>query len=181
MSPFTALSSLWRQWRPRVSPLIGVRGLREALDDGANLGEALRSAAPMLAQAAVSDGAMRFQGGAVALFIVEVRDSLRAQLFEAGTQVQDAAMLGALRAASNNVNGDTFVQHLINTLLQATERYVEPQLIDSIDERRCTQALTALFSKSLCVLLTRSDAARKLGSRTRRLEFIPLPQPSSPR
>lgn len=181
MSPFTALSSLWRQWRPRVDPLIGVHALRDALNDGANLGEALKLAAPMLAQAAVSDAAMRFEGGAVALFIVEVRDSLRAQLVEAGTQVQDAAMLGALRAASNNVDGDTFVQHLINTLLGATDCYVESQLISTIDEARCTGALTALFSKSLCVVLTRSDAARKLGSRTRRLEFIPMPQPSSPR
>lgn len=181
MSPFTALTSLWRQWRPRVDPLLGVNALSASLQAGSSLGDALVKAAPALAQAAVSDAAMRFEGGALALFIVEVRDSLRAQLLETGKTVHDAPLLGALRAMSLALDGDTFVQHLINALLEASELYTETQVPERLDEARCTRAVAALLQRSLCVTLSRSDAARTLSTRARRLEFIPLPQPSAPR
>lgn len=181
MSPLTALSSAWRQWRPRVDPQTGSRALVAALHAGRSLGEALQQAAPHLARVAVSEAAGKFEGGALALFIVDVRDSLGRQLLDAGRLVQDAALMSSLRTASNNVDGDTFVQHLINTLLASTSLYVESMAVEHLAEARCTRDLTALFTRSLCVLISRSDAARRTGERSHRVEFVPFPQPSAPR
>jgi hypothetical protein len=181
MSPLTALTSVWRQWRPRVDARAGSRALINALQTGMSLGDALAFSAPMLAKVAVREAAARFEGGALALLIVDVRDSLRRQLLEAGTEVQDASLLTAFGSASFHVDGETFVGHLINTLLTSTGLYVESQALDSFDEARATRVVAALFSRSLCVLISRTDAARRIGERTRRSEFIPFPQPSAPR
>ena len=180
MSPLTALSTVWRQYRPRPDPQSGSRQLVAALHDGASLGEALQQTATVLAKNSVHEAAARFDGGVLALFIVEVRDSLRRQLLEASVTVLDAPVTTALRSAANAVNDDTFVQHLINSLLTATDLYVESMPVQSLNERRCTREVTTLFQRSLCVLLTRTDAARRCGERSRRVEFIPLPQPSRP-
>ncbi len=171
MSPLTALSSAWRQWRPRVDARTGSRALVNALHTGMSLGEALQFAAPMLAKVAVSEAAHRFEGGALALLIVDVRDSLRRQLLEAGKEVQDALLLAALGNAAQQVDGDTFVGHLINTLLGATGLYVESMPVASLDEAKCTREVSALFTRSLCVLLSRTDAARRVGGRSQRVEF----------
>lgn len=180
MSPLTALSSVWRQYRPRPDPHAGSRALVGALHDGASLGDALQQAAVSLAKASVHEAAGRFEGGAVALFIVDVRDSLRRQLLEAAVSVLDAPLAAALRHAARAVNEDTFVQHLINALLAATELYVESMPVERLPETRCSREVSALFQRSLCVLISRTDAARRCGERSHRVEFIPLPQPSRP-
>jgi hypothetical protein len=181
MSPLTALSSAWRQWRPRVDARAGSRTLINALQSGMSLGEALKHAAPMLAKVAVSEAAASFDGGALALLIVDVRDSLRRQLLVAGREVQDASLLTALASASYHVDQETFVGHLINAMLSVTGLYVESQALDTFDEALATREVAALFSRSLCVLISRTDAARRMGERSHRVEFIPFPQPSAPR
>lgn len=180
MSPLTALSTAWRQYRPRPDPQTGSRRLVAALHEGASLGEALQQTAGVLAKISVHEAASRFEGGVLALFIVDVRDSLRRQLLEAAVLVMDAPVASALRSAAKAVNDDTFVQHLINSLLTATGLYVESMPVQFLSETRCTREVTALFHRSLCVLLSRSDAARLCGERSRRVEFIPMPQPSRP-
>lgn len=179
MSPLSALSTVWRQYRPRPSPHTGSRQLVSALHDGASLGEALQLTAAVLAQISVHDAAASFEGGVLALFIVDVRDSLRRQLLEAASTVQDAAVATALRNAARAVNEDTFVQHLINAMLKATDLYVESMPLESVRESRCTREVTALFQRSLCVLISRTDSARRCGERTRRVEFIPMPPQAS--
>jgi hypothetical protein len=181
MSPLIALSSVWRQYRPRPSPHTGTRQLVAALHDGASLGEALQLTAATLAKIAVHEAAARFDGGVLALFIVDVRDSLRRQLLEASATVMDVGLTSALCSAAKAVDDDTFVQHLINSLLKATDLYVESMPVESLREARCAREVTALFQRSLCVLISRSDSARRCGERTRRVEFIPMPpQPSRP-
>ena len=180
MSPLTALSTVWRQYRPRPDPQTGSLRLVAALQGGANLSEALQQTAGVLAKISVHEAASRFEGGVLALFIVDVRDSLRRQLLEAAVLVMDAPLATALRSAARAVNDDTFVQHLINSLLTATGLYVESMPVQFLNETRCTREVTALFHRSLCVLLSRSDAARLCGERSRRVEFIPMPQPSRP-
>jgi hypothetical protein len=180
MSPLTALSTAWRQYRPRPDPQTGSRQLVAALQDGASLGDALQQTAVALAKASVHEAAARFDGGVLALFIVDVRDSLRRQLLEASVAVMDAPLATALRTAAKAVNDDTFVQHLINSLLTATGLYVESMPVQQLSEARCAREVTALFQRSLCVLLSRTDAARRCGERSRRMEFIPMPQPSRP-
>lgn len=179
-SPLIALSTAWRQLRPRPDPHAGSRQLVATLQGGARLGQALQACAEVLAKTSVSDAARQFEGGALALFIVDVRDALERQLLEAADGVKDAPLCEALHHAARAVNDDAFVQHLINTLLAATELYVESQAVERLDERRCTREVTALFQRSLCVIVSRADAGRVCGERTRRLEFIPFPQPSRP-
>lgn len=182
MSPLNALSSVWRLVRPKADPSQASRELAQALRDGLTLCEALTATSESLAQVAVREASDKFDGGALALFIVDVRDSLRRQLLEASQLVQDAPMAGALRVAARRVNGDTFVQHLINCLLAATELYVESMPLQSVSESGCTRAVTELFKRSLCVLVSRADAGRRCGERSRRMEFgIPMPAPSTPR
>ena len=180
MSPLDTLSTVWRQYRPRPSPQTGSRQLVGALHDGASVGEALQQSAASLAKVSVHDAAARFDGGVLALFIVDVRDSLRRQLLDASNTVLDAPVASALRRAAASVNDDTFVQHLINALLKATDLYVESMPLLSVREARCTREVTALFQRSLCVLISRTDAARCCGERSHRVEFIPMPQPSRP-
>ena len=175
MSPLTALSTVWRQYRPRPSPHTGSRQLVSALHDGASLGDALQQTAALLAKVAVHEAAARFESGVLALFIVEVRDSLRRQLLEAARTVMDAPLATALRSAAKNVDEDTFVQHLINSILKATDLYVESMPVEYLREARCSREVTALFQRSLCVLISRTDAARRCGERTHRVEFIPMP------
>ncbi len=175
MSPLNALSTVWRQYRPRPSPHTGTRQLVSSLRDGASLGEALQLNSAMLAEIAVQEAAQRFQGGMLALFIVDVKDSLRRQLIEASVSVQDAPVGTALRSMAKSVNDDTFVQHLINALLKATDLYVESMIVESLSEAKCTREVSELFKRSLCVILSRNDAARRCGERTHRVEFIPMP------
>lgn len=181
MSPLLALRTTWRRLRPRIELQAGARALVKSLEAGRNLGEALEDAGPLLAKVAVSEASARFEGGALALFIVEVRDSLRRQLELAGQRSGDPLIIGALCGASTRVDGDTFVQHLVNELLRVTELYVEAQPLLKVPEAKCAVAVTELFQRSLCVLISRTDAARVLGERTHRLEFLPLPAPSAPR
>ena len=68
----------------------------------------------------MSEASRRFDGGAVGLFIVDVRDALGMQLSRAGVLSQDALIRTALEQAARRVDDDTFVQHLINTLLEVT-------------------------------------------------------------
>jgi hypothetical protein len=166
--------------KPRPDADAGARVLVGALQNGRSLSEALSEAAPMLARVAVSDAARAFEGGALALFIVDVRDALGRQLSRAGTLSQDALIRTALEQASRRVDDDTFVQHLINTLLEANEVYVEALPVERLQEGRCVRALTELFNRALCLLISRHDGARRLGERSLAMEFS-VPAPSAPR
>lgn len=181
MSPLNALSTVWRQVRPKADLSAASHELAAALRSGMTLCEGLTATAPALARVAVREASDRFEGGALALFIVDVRDSLRRQLLEASAGVMDAPMAGALRFAAHGVNGDTFVQHLINSLLGATGLYVESMPLERVNETGCTREVSKLFTRSLCVLVSRNDAIRRCGERSRRVEFIPMPQPSPQR
>lgn len=176
----TALSSVWRQLRPRPDRHAGTRALVGALQAGSTLGEALQASAVALAKTSVADAADRFEGGALALFIVDVRDALKRQLGEAALSVKDVALRQALLGAARAVDDDAFVGHLINALLQATGLYTEAQVVERLEARKCARAVTELFQRSLCVLVSRGDAGRVYGERTQRVEFIPMPQPSRP-
>jgi hypothetical protein len=182
LSALTALSTVWRRVKPRPDAELGARALVDALQRGSSLGEALTDAAPQLARVAVSEAARAFEGGALALFIVDVRDALGRQLSRAGLLSQDALIRTALEQAAQRVDDDTFVQHLINTLLEANELYVESMPVERLREARCEKALAALFTRALCMLISRHDGARRLGERSVALEFAsPVPSPSAPR
>jgi hypothetical protein len=175
------VSKVWRRVKPRPAAASGSDAVLAELRGGRSLGEALQGAGPALAQVAVSEAARRFEGGAIALFIVDVRDALGRQLLDAGRRCEDAQLHQALAQAARRVDDDTFVQHLINALLEANRAYVEANPVDHIAEGRSTRALTQLLARALSSLISRHDGARRLGERTPALEFVPFPAPSAPR
>lgn len=177
MSPLQALSTVWSAFRPEAGHL----ALARELDRGMTLGEALTRAAPALCGDAVRTAAMTFEEAPVALFIVDVRDALSRGLRVAAKEVPDVAMAHALRRAASLVKHDTFVQHLINTLLETMGAYSEVMVVRAVQQRACRDAVTELFVRSMCVLVSRADASRRTGQRARRMEFLALPQPSAPR
>lgn len=170
---------LWRRVKPRPDADAGANALVAALREGASLGDALAGAGPVLARVAVSEAARSFEGGALALFIVDVRDALGRQLSRAGVLSQDAQVRAALELAAHRVDDDTFVQHLINTLLEVNGVYVEAMPVERLDEAKCTRALAGLFERALCSLISRHDGARRLGERSAAVEFAVAP--SAPR
>jgi hypothetical protein len=179
--PVVAMAAVWRQVKPRPDADEGSRALVAALREGRSLGDALAVAAPRLAQVAVSEAGRAFHGGPLALFIVDVRDSLRRQVQVAGRLSQDLSMRMALERASRRVDDDTFVQHLINTLLESTSLYTESMPLEVIPEARCARDVAALFTRALSTLISPNDRARRLGERTTAMEFVPMPSPSAPR
>ncbi len=166
MAPLLALGTALRQLRLfRPGPTTASPALVEALDHELPLGGALRAASPALARAAVTDAARRFDSGAVALLIVDVRDALRRQLHDAALVLQargEHALAQSLAVAVQRLDEDTFAQHLVNAVLAATELYTEAQPFEPSRRAlaKVEAALAELLERSLCVLLTRSDAAR---------------------
>ncbi len=177
MSPLQALSTVWSSFRSEEGHL----ALAREIENGATLGEALTRSAPALCGDAVRTARETFEEAPVALFIVDVRDALSRSLRLAAKQVVDVPTAHALRRAASLVKHETFVQHLINTLLEASGAYSEVMVVRSVRERVCREAVTELFLRSMCVLVSRADASRRSGQRARRMEFLALPQPSSPR
>ncbi len=180
MSAPLSFSNLLRYLLP-VDRLSGARALTAALESGALLEDALKTAAPQLTKVAVSDAAGAWEPGPLALFIVDVRDSLSRQLLLAARCVSHEPVRMALRRAAGQARQDTFVQHLINTLVQTHQAYSEAMVLKQPQYDASQKALTELLLKSLCVLLARTDARRHTAERPRRIEFIALPQPSAPR
>lgn len=144
------------------------------LKDGGALGPALRASFPTLATLAVDAATHRFDGGAVALLIVDVRDALKTIVSQAGAELtrRDAATWGftadRLATLAHALDGDTFVQHLINTCLEATGVYTEsmPLEPDAVDAARLTAAVTELLSRSLTAVLSRAELSQAVGGRT---------------
>lgn len=148
----------------RTGPSSAAGVLMQFLERGEPLGRALRTAGPALASAAVTDALRRFESGAVALFIVELRDSLRRQLYEAGVELHAAdeqPLARVLTLVAARLDDDTFIQHLVNAVLAATDLYSEALPFEPRRKtlRRVEAAVSDVFLRSLCVLLTRSEAA----------------------
>jgi hypothetical protein len=179
-----ARTSSWR-WLARVlqglfpsrpvSPAVRYAdelGLR--LSGGAPLGAALRASFPALARVAVKDAARRFEGGAVALFIVDLRDALASTVAGAANELErrDAStwrvLSRRLEAFAEALSGDTFVQHLVNTCLEATQLYTEsmPLEPEALDVDALAAAVAALLSRSLGAVLSRAELAQTTARRT---------------
>lgn len=158
---------LLRAWLAGPARDTAAPTLLAALGAEASLGAALRASGPALAKVAVREAARRFDSGAVALLIADVRDSLRRQLVSAARTLDgrgERALALSLGAVARRLNEDTFVQHLVNAVLEACELYTEAQPLEPRlgTLRRVEAAVTALLERSLCVLLPRSDAGRMI-------------------
>lgn len=167
MAPLFVLGSALRQLRP--APTTAAPALVASLGREAPLGRALREVGPTLARVAVREAARGFDSGAVALLIVDVRDSLGRQLYDAALALQakgELALAHAVASAVQRLEDDTFSQHLVNAVLEATGLYTEAQPFERgvVALRRVEDAVTALLERSLCVLLTRNEAARTVRS-----------------
>ncbi|MCC6338190.1 MAG: hypothetical protein IT380_29880 [Myxococcales bacterium] len=166
-SSWTRLTQVLKGLLPSKSVAPSVKladEVRLRLEAGSSMGTVLRASFPVLAASAVDAASQRFEGGAVALLIVDVRDALAAitqganlELSSRGRSWRGAAeCLGQLSLA---VGDDTFVQHLINTCLEATGVYTESMPLgpDAVDAARLTRAVAELLSRSLPAILSRAQ------------------------
>lgn len=160
--------------RPVSPPVRYADELSLRLADGGALGPALRASFPTLAEVAVKSAAQRFDGGAVALLIVDLRDALTSTVAGAANELvrRDSSTWSAtsqrLHVLAEALAGDTFVQHLINTCLEATHVYTEsmPLEPDAVDAEKLAAAVASLLSRSLSAVLSRAELAQTSVSRT---------------
>lgn len=173
-----ARTSSWRRLAAVLKGLLPSRPVSPAaqladelslrLRDGGALGPALRASFPVLGTLAVGHAVGRFEGGAVALLIVDVRDGLVSLVSSSAAELQrrdarawafTSERLGRLALA---LNGDTFVQHLINTCLEATGVYTESHALerDAVDVEGLARAVTELLSRSLVAMLPRAELSQ---------------------
>lgn len=160
--------------RPVAPPVTYAEELALRLADGATLGPALRASFPVLAELSVQAAAQRFDGGAVALLIVDVRDALAATVAGAAHELvrRDSSTWSGtsqrLHVLAEALAGDTFVQHLINTCLEATGVYTEsmPLEPDAVDVEKLSAAVSTLLSRSLSAVLSRAELAQTNARRT---------------
>lgn len=141
--------------------------LARRLKNGELVGDALRTVFPQVAAGAAMQAKARFEGGAVALFIVDLRDALRTGLHELanGLTQQDpgfARVAERITALANSVEGDTFVQHLINTCLSTLNVYTESHAIDAsqLSNAPCAKQVGELLSRSLSSVMSRAEQAQ---------------------
>lgn len=145
--------------------------LAKRLRNGAPIGDALRSVFPHVAQAAAVTARARFEGGAAALLIVDLRDALRSELLDlaCGLAQQDAgfsALAARLEALACSVEGDTFVQHLINTCLSSLNVYTEshPVEVAQLGPAPCAVQVGELLCRSLSSVMTRAEQSQRFAA-----------------
>jgi hypothetical protein len=106
-----------------------------------------------LVQDVVAEAARGFERNPIAVFIVDVRDGLHRALTDAADALLRSPTPGApqasrrLRFLANQVQGDTFVQHLINLCLDAAGVYNESVPVERIDGARVIAPLVTLLSR----------------------------------
>lgn len=152
------------------------------LSHGGALGPALRASFPTLSALAVGRACARFEGGAVALLIVDIRDALAGLTAAAAAELtrRDADAwgwtAGRLEALARALGDDTFVQHLINTCLEATHVYTESMPLDAhaVDDAALARAVTELLSRSLPAVLSRAELNQSVGGRDFRGVQLPV-------
>jgi hypothetical protein len=124
-------AELWRH-----SPVAALERTRRALVEGV-----------------VMQAAEDFELNPIALFIVDVRDGLHRALTEAATGLAQSPTPGAAQASRRlrflalQVQGDTFVQHLINLCLETAGVYDESVPVERIEGARVVAPLTALLAR----------------------------------
>lgn len=173
-----AWTSSWRRLAQVLKGLLPARPVSPAaqvadevalrLRDGAALGPALRASFPVVARLAVERAGERFEGGAVALLIVDVRDGLVSLVSSSAAELQRrdarawAFTAARLERLAHALAGDTFVQHLINTCLEATGVYTESHPLEraAVDIERLARAVTELLSRSLVAMLSRAELSQ---------------------
>jgi hypothetical protein len=154
-------------WKPLAPSVKLADEVAVRLVAGSSVGAALCASFPALAAWAVRMACARFEGGAVALLIVDVRDGLQAITLEAS-----GALAGRGRAWRSPAEclehvacafaDDTFVQHLINTSLEAAGVYTESMPLEAgaVDEARLARAVAELLVRSLPAILSRAQLSQ---------------------
>lgn len=143
------------------------------LGAGGSLGAGLSASFPALSSLVVGQAVRRFEGGASALLIVEVLEGLKSAVGGAADELErrgaGAGVVQALRALRGRIAGDTFVQHLINTSLEALGLYTESMTLErrDVDEARLVRAVTELLSRSLPAALSATRPVQRPAHRGR--------------
>lgn len=133
---------------PSAASRVAAR-VSERLEAGDSLGTALRGAAELLSAEAVRDATGRFDGGAAALFIADVRDALVRTLDSTGRKLSRrhpgaGAYLGKhLSAVARALADEQVEQHLINCVLGVAGLHAEAAVLEPtrVDPKRLQRSL----------------------------------------
>lgn len=166
-----SFSSLLRVLAPSAATRLANQ-MDERLRAGEAFGAALKAVLPALAREAVEDAASRFEGGAVALFIVDLRDVLRHTLESAGRKLSRrhlgtgaflARRMGDVSAA---LVDEQVEQHLINCVLSVTGLYAEAMTLElgRLDREKLAGALADVLRQLVGATLPRAQQVQTLDS-----------------
>ncbi len=166
-----SFTSLLRVLAPSVATRLANR-MDEHLLAGAAFGAALKDVLPALAAEAVEDAAGRFEGGAVALFIVDVRDALRDTLESTGRKLSrrhlatGAFLSRRMSDVSAALLDEHVEQHLINCVLSVTGLYAEAMTLElaRLDKEKLARALAEVLRQLVGATLSRAQLAQTLDS-----------------
>lgn len=157
--------------RPSAASRVASR-LSAALEAGEPLGAALRGAAELLSAEAVRDATARFEGGAAALFLADLRDALRRTLESAGRKLARrhpaaGGDLGQhLSALSGALTEEQVEQHLINCVLGVAGLCAEAAVLElgRVDPKRLERSLARWLGQLVGSVLSRRAQGQTLES-----------------
>ena len=180
------LTQAFRAFSTQRSSAVGgrlVERLSAALDAGAAFGPALKETLPALVEASVDVASAKFDSGAVALFIVDLRDAVARRLEKAAALAGRKDGWGPwmkvrLLDVAGSLRTETVEQHLINAVLSVTGLYAEAMTLDvaRVDRAELTRAVTTVLQRSLSTVFSRRELALTL----ERLGTLPVRNPFGP-
>jgi len=156
---------------PSAASKVAAR-MNEALEAGDSLGSALRGATELLSAEAIRDATARFEGGAAALFIADVRDALMRTLESAGRKLSRQHPIAGgylaknLSAVSLSLTEEQVEQHLINCILAVAGLYAEAAVLElpRVDPKRLEQSLAEWLRQLIGSVLSRRAQGQTLES-----------------
>jgi hypothetical protein len=154
------------------------------LRTGANFGDALTAVLPELVADAARSAHEKFDGGAVALLIVDFRDALHRRLSRLAETLAERERPWALYSSARltqlslALHDDTVEQHLINTVLECTGAWAEMVAVvrGEIDPQRLASSVVELLLKALPAVFSRHDLSQTLVSLGGGDEHTPPPR-----
>lgn len=166
------------------SPDRAAAQLEVHLREGDNFGEALSCVLPELVADAARSAHDKFDGGAVALLIVDFRDALHRRLSRLAETLAERERPWALYSSARltqlslALHDETVEQHLINTVLELTGAWAEivPVVRAEVDAVRLASSVMELLLRALPAIFTRHELAQTLVSLGGGDEHTPPPR-----
>ena len=170
---------------PLRSAMVGRRlaeAVLEGLGAGRPFGVTLRASLEHVVSTSVDVALLRFESGAVALFIVDLRDALVRRFERAAAVAAERAdapggrwVRARLRSVAVALKTEMVEQHLINAVLGVTGLYAEAMTLDPsrVDRDALVRQVTTMLQQSLSTVFNRAELAVTLDEVPRAAKVLP--------